>query len=194
MKKPAIKVANKPPNTLKPTTVNSTTISTPKPQKRQRHICGICGKELFSKEEAETHVKNHKVESTTQVMMGAPTPPSQKNKPKLMRCKRCQAIVEARHVKTHVCNSIKYNCKLCECSFGAEHLLIAHLETHTHLKSFPTKTSPIKDKRPLADKFREKRRIVSIQDNHDSQVSHTLISKNIRKKNFLLSFYYNILI
>ncbi|KAL7305988.1 hypothetical protein TKK_0001457 [Trichogramma kaykai] len=51
-------------------------------------------------------------------------------KAKLMRCKRCQAIVEARHVKSHVCNSVKYNCNRCECSFGAEHLLVAHLDTH----------------------------------------------------------------
>ena len=129
------------------------------PPKRHRHICGICGKELFSKEEAEAHVKNHKVEAMTATSPPAPSPPQeqqpqstktpsplsnsatlntsepQKPKAKLMRCKRCQAIVEARHVKTHVCNSVKYNCRLCDCSFGAENLLVVHLETHTQSKT-----------------------------------------------------------
>lgn len=129
--------------------------NTPKPAiQRQRHICGICAEELFSKEEAEAHVKNHKIEPTvsttsTKVKSGmmnstsksSSAPRGSKAKPKLMKCKRCQAIVEEANVKTHQCNSIKYNCTLCECSFGADHLLVQHMETHVQP---PTKESKTK--------------------------------------------------
>lgn len=146
-----------PSQTNKNPVKNTTPVNNaPKPGKRQRHICGICGIELFSKEEAETHVKNHTVEQTVvgkspPTTNSAPTPllQSTKLKHKLMRCKRCQAIVEARNVKAHVCDSVKYKCRLCDCSFGAEHLLVAHLETHTYIvqKSNtikPTATSTVK--------------------------------------------------
>ncbi|XP_011495585.1 PREDICTED: uncharacterized protein LOC105360389 [Ceratosolen solmsi marchali] len=137
--------------------------STPKPLKRQRHICGICGKELFSKEEAEAHVKNHKVDAGS----GRPgSEPTTKSKPKLMRCKRCQAIVEARHVKSHVCNSVKYNCNLCECTFGVEHLLEAHLETHAQYKirqEAANKASASKSGKTL----KEVQRVVVVQENNE---------------------------
>ncbi|KAJ8668221.1 hypothetical protein QAD02_009884 [Eretmocerus hayati] len=135
-------VAAKPPTPSPKVTNNVVGSNTPTPAKRQRHICGICGEELFSKEAAEAHVKNHNVDTIPKsnsshlaneklvTSIPAVTAPLQKHKPKLMRCKRCQAIVEAKHVKTHVCSSVKFNCTLCDCSFGVEHLLKAHMDTH----------------------------------------------------------------
>ncbi|XP_014207508.1 uncharacterized protein LOC106638701 isoform X2 [Copidosoma floridanum] len=133
--------------------------------KRERHLCGMCGKELFSMQEANIHMEQHRAEinskdkpsrptlsvSTNNGNASISTPTSnvstgsnntsinsvQKPKPKLMRCKRCQAIVEAKHVKTHVCNSVKYNCDMCECTFGAQHLLIEHKQTHIQSKNKP---------------------------------------------------------
>lgn len=127
--------------------------SSPKPViQRQRHICGICGVELYSKEEAEAHVKNHKVEPVSAKKANNAVNSLQKSttknlttKPKLMKCKRCQAIVEEANVKTHVCNSIKYNCTLCECSFGADHLLVQHMETHEQMKAKDNKKAKVNE-------------------------------------------------
>lgn len=168
--------------------------------KRQRHICGICGRELFSKEEAESHVKSHKTDSiavnskplkpilpkvtgpkptivTTTTLSMPPTqePPSQsqvqaqskpKPKPKLMRCKRCQAIVEAKEVRSHVCNSVKFNCTLCDCSFGAEHLLLEHIETHARNSKIVKKT----EVKSAANKSVQNRATNNMAEENDSMV------------------------
>ncbi|XP_008209270.1 uncharacterized protein LOC100678424 isoform X2 [Nasonia vitripennis] len=159
---------------------NSTPVNnTHKPGKRQRHICGICGLELFSKEDAETHVKNHTVEPTPVAKSPptaniAPTPllQSTKPKPKLMRCKRCQAIVEARNVKTHVCDSVKYKCRLCDCSFGAEHLLVAHLETHTQIVTKPNTMKPPATSTVKKNAVKEPQRMVITKENYRKIPEH----------------------
>lgn len=181
----AAKVSMSPPvnkTPMRPTVLANSGI---KATKRQRHICGICGKELFSKDEAEAHVKNHTVEATPVAKSKptstsiAPTPLLQtaKPKPKLMRCKRCQAIVEARNVKTHVCDSVKYNCRLCQCSFGAEHLLVVHLENHTQFKEKPNAM-----KSPVAS-------VAKTSIGRETQ--HVVILNENNIKVFYTSFIYN---
>ncbi|XP_058803543.1 titin-like isoform X2 [Phymastichus coffea] len=181
-------------STPKPLTPNSTPSKAI--VKRQRHICGICGKELFSKEEAEAHVKSHKTDSlalsskplkqilpkassglkptivtTTTVTSPAVESQSQsktKPKPKLMRCKRCQAIVEAKEVRSHVCNSVKFNCTLCECSFGAEHLLLEHIETHARNNKIVKKTDVKPTQKSLPNSKTTQERVIVIAESNES--------------------------
>ena len=57
-------------------------------------------------------------------------PAKEQQNDKLMKCKRCQVIVEKRHVKSHVCSCKKFYCNLCDSIFAAEHVLAAHLDIH----------------------------------------------------------------
>ncbi|KAK2581804.1 hypothetical protein KPH14_002277 [Odynerus spinipes] len=87
-----------------------------------KHICGICDFSFNNHSEIEMHMKSHKAENTT----------SRHNKHKMMRCKRCHEIVEARFVKAHVCRSVKqvHKCYVCNFVFRTEKLLARHLESH----------------------------------------------------------------
>ncbi|KAF7409527.1 hypothetical protein HZH68_003908 [Vespula germanica] len=87
-----------------------------------KHICGICNLSFNDRSEIEVHMRSHKVENTI----------SRHNKHKMMRCKRCHEIVEARFVKAHVCRSIKqvHKCYVCNVVFRTEKLLAHHLESH----------------------------------------------------------------
>ncbi|KAF7404639.1 hypothetical protein HZH66_003545 [Vespula vulgaris] len=87
-----------------------------------KHICGICNLSFNDRSEIEVHMKSHKVENTI----------PRHNKHKMMRCKRCHEIVEARFVKAHVCRSIKqvHKCYVCNVVFRTEKLLAHHLESH----------------------------------------------------------------
>lgn len=60
-----------------------------------KHICGVCGDSFGTRREVEIHFSAH----TTSI------PTIRQVKQKMMRCKRCHEIVEARYVKLHVCNS-----------------------------------------------------------------------------------------
>lgn len=89
----------------------------------EKHICGVCEQSFASRSDAITHVRTHKTESTV----------LRHNKHKMMRCKRCHEIVEARFVKAHVCKSTKqhiHKCYVCNSTFRTEKLLVRHLESH----------------------------------------------------------------
>lgn len=90
----------------------------------EKHVCGVCEQSFNSRNDVAAHVRIHKTESTT-----AP----RHNKHKMMRCKRCHEIVEARFVKAHVCKSTKqqtHKCYVCNSTFRTEKLLVRHLESH----------------------------------------------------------------
>lgn len=104
----------------------------------ENHICGVCGSTFHSRMEVEMHVRTHKLApgaSVVQVVLQnneIDLVPQQIKPPqikqKLMRCKRCHEIVEARFVKTHVCKMFK--CHVCNSMFRAKNLLLKHLENH----------------------------------------------------------------
>ncbi|XP_015599982.1 uncharacterized protein LOC107269979 isoform X2 [Cephus cinctus] len=88
-----------------------------------RHVCGVCSDSFGTWKEIEAHVLTHKVEAS----------PAKQNKHRMMRCKRCHEIVEARYVRVHVCRSNKaatHKCYVCNSTFRTEKLLVRHLETH----------------------------------------------------------------
>ncbi|XP_015174514.1 PREDICTED: MATH and LRR domain-containing protein PFE0570w-like [Polistes dominula] len=87
-----------------------------------RHTCGVCNLSFNNRSEIEIHMKLHKVDNTV----------SRPNKHKMMRCKRCHEIVEARFVKSHVCRSMKqmHKCYICNFVFRTEKSLANHLESH----------------------------------------------------------------
>ncbi|XP_053973027.1 uncharacterized protein LOC128873430 isoform X1 [Hylaeus volcanicus] len=87
----------------------------------EKHVCGVCEQSFNSRSEVIAHVRTHKSESTRH------------NKHKMMRCKRCHEIVEAKLVKSHVCKSTKqqsHKCYVCNSTFRTEKLLVRHLESH----------------------------------------------------------------
>ncbi|KAI4482066.1 hypothetical protein M0804_009085 [Polistes exclamans] len=87
-----------------------------------KHVCGVCNLFFNERSEIEVHMKLHKVDNTI----------SRPSKHKMMRCKRCHEIVEARFVKSHVCRSTKqlHKCYVCNFVFRTEKLLAHHLESH----------------------------------------------------------------
>ncbi|XP_076630839.1 uncharacterized protein LOC143346549 isoform X2 [Colletes latitarsis] len=90
----------------------------------EKHVCGVCEQTFSSRSEVVAHVRMHKIESSTV---------PRHNKHKMMRCKRCHEIVEARFVKAHVCKSTKqqtHKCYVCNSTFRTEKLLVRHLESH----------------------------------------------------------------
>ena len=90
----------------------------------EKHICGVCEQSFNSRNDVIAHVRLHKTESMAI---------SRHNKHKMMRCKRCHEIVEARFVKAHVCKSAKqqiHKCYVCNSTFRTEKLLVRHLESH----------------------------------------------------------------
>ncbi|XP_029663442.1 uncharacterized protein LOC115235661 isoform X1 [Formica exsecta] len=105
----------------------------------ENHICGVCALTFSSRKDVEAHVRTHKTMpsasvthvTTLQNENAAATPPRQ-NKQKMMRCKRCHEIVEARFVKSHVCKTATeiHKCYVCNSMFRTEKLLVRHLESH----------------------------------------------------------------
>ncbi|KAG5310090.1 ZN555 protein, partial [Acromyrmex insinuator] len=105
--------------------------------KVENHICGVCGSMFHSRTEVEAHVRTHQLApgaSVVQVVLqNKEIVPqqikSQQIKQKMMRCKRCHEIVEARFVKVHVCKTY-HKCHICNSMFRAKNLLLKHLENH----------------------------------------------------------------
>ncbi|XP_031828744.2 uncharacterized protein LOC116425320 isoform X1 [Nomia melanderi] len=90
----------------------------------EKLICGVCEQTFSSRSEVAAHVRMHKTESPAA---------TRHNKHKMMRCKRCHEIVEARFVKAHVCKSVKqqtHKCYVCNSTFRTEKQLVRHLESH----------------------------------------------------------------
>lgn len=87
-----------------------------------KHVCGVCNLSFNDSSEIEIHMKSHKMENII----------SRYNKHKMMRCKRCHEIVEARFVKLHVCRSVKqvHKCYVCNLVFRTEKSLAHHLDIH----------------------------------------------------------------
>lgn len=94
----------------------------------ENHICGVCGLTFSSRKDVEAHVRTHKVTSTE----NNATAPQQNQKQKMMRCRRCQEIVEARYVKAHTCKNVMntHKCYVCNSTFRTEKLLVRHLDNH----------------------------------------------------------------
>ena len=87
----------------------------------EKHVCGVCQESFNNYNDAATHIRTHKTDTI-----------SKSNKHKMMRCKRCHEIVEARFVKAHICKSTKHvhKCYVCNSTFRTEKLLVRHLENH----------------------------------------------------------------
>ncbi|XP_071564085.1 uncharacterized protein [Temnothorax nylanderi] len=107
----------------------------------ETHMCGLCGLTFQTRKEVDVHILNHKAASdisTVQVELQndqqATSPPQKprQGKQKMMRCKRCHEIVEARLVKTHVCKTSQHKCYVCNSIFRTKNLLAKHLEGHDH--------------------------------------------------------------
>lgn len=104
----------------------------------ENHICGVCALTFSSRKEIQAHVRIHKASANvTQVAelqnenaTAARTLPRQKQK--MMRCKRCHEIVDARFVKSHICKTATevHKCYVCNSMFRTEKLLVRHLESH----------------------------------------------------------------
>lgn len=89
-----------------------------------KYICGICDQTFASLNEKEEHVKSHTTALNSEVT-------SKSKKPRMMRCKRCHEIVDARLVRVHTCRSAKFHkCYVCNSTFRSEKMLVSHLETH----------------------------------------------------------------
>ncbi|EFN78234.1 Zinc finger protein 26 [Harpegnathos saltator] len=93
----------------------------------ENHICGVCGLSFNSRKDVEMHVRSHKVtvpENNTATVT---------RKSKVKRCKRCQTLVDARYVKSHVCKTstpLLHKCYVCNSTFRTEKLLVRHLDNH----------------------------------------------------------------
>ncbi|XP_012279795.1 uncharacterized protein LOC105699417 isoform X2 [Orussus abietinus] len=106
----------------KPT--ETSTLSRLEQTQKKRHICGVCGAVFTERKDVEVHLMSHKSESSTI---------TKQPKHRMMRCKRCHEIVEARLVKAHVCQpltKLPHKCYVCNATFRTEKLLVQHLETH----------------------------------------------------------------
>lgn len=86
------------------------------------HKCSICNRIFISKKDADEHMKFHQ-------------DPTQKNREKLMRCRRCHEIVAARFVKTHICSQ-QYKCNICRASFVLEESYVKHLKSHNQTQVY----------------------------------------------------------
>lgn len=103
----------------------------------ENHICGVCGLTFHTRKDVEAHVRSHKITTDSTVVVlqneNATSPQkSRQGKQKMMRCKRCHEIVEARFVKTHVCKTQLHKCYVCDSMFRTKNLLAKHLESHDH--------------------------------------------------------------
>ncbi|KAL6256894.1 hypothetical protein P5V15_011829 [Pogonomyrmex californicus] len=107
----------------------------------ENHICGVCGLTFHTRKEVEAHVRTHKMApgiTVTQIVLQdekpiqLPKKPGRPSKQKMMRCKRCHEIVEARFVKAHICKLLSHKCYVCDSVFRTKNLLAKHLESHEH--------------------------------------------------------------
>lgn len=115
----------------------------------ENHICVVCGVSFNSRKDVEAHARTHKgssVETNT-------APSRQTQKPKMMRCRRCQEIVEARYVKAHVCKALAcaHKCYVCNSTFRTEKLLMRHLENHDQSEFNIENIMKIEIKKPSED-------------------------------------------
>ncbi|XP_015124480.1 zinc finger and BTB domain-containing protein 41 [Diachasma alloeum] len=115
------------PNILKSSRIDNTPSKKPDNLPREpgdfisnvdKHICGLCGATFPSQSQVEAHYEYHKSPNTVEI------------KHKMMRCKRCQEIVEAKFVKSHVCKTNKYKCEICNKVFNIQKGLEVHLKEH----------------------------------------------------------------
>lgn len=102
----------------------------------ENHICGVCGLTFRTRKDVEAHVRSHKITTDSSIVLqneNATSPQkSRQGKQKMMRCKRCHEVVEARLVKTHVCKTQLHKCYVCDSMFRTKNLLAKHLESHDH--------------------------------------------------------------
>lgn len=100
----------------------------------ENHICGVCGLTFHTRKDVEAHVRSHKITDSSAMQNENATSPQKLRlgKQKVMRCKRCHEIVEARLVKTHVCKTQFHKCYVCDSVFRTRNLLAKHLESHDH--------------------------------------------------------------
>lgn len=99
----------------------------------ENHICGVCGLTFHTRKDVEAHVRSHKITDSALENENAATSPQKsprQSKQKMMRCKRCHEIVEARFVKTHVCKTQFHKCYVCNSMFRTKNLLAKHLDSH----------------------------------------------------------------
>ncbi|XP_012264593.2 uncharacterized protein LOC105690967 [Athalia rosae] len=88
------------------------------------YSCDVCNRTFKTLEEEEEHVKSHYQTPSSEAT-------TKHKKPRMMRCKRCHEIVDARLVRVHICRSSKsHRCYVCNSTFRSEKMLICHLETH----------------------------------------------------------------
>jgi len=143
----------------------------------ENHICGVCGLSFNSRKEVETHVRTHKV--TMLQNENAITFPPRQNKQKMMRCKRCHEIVEARYVKAHVCKTATevHKCFVCNSTFRTEKLLARHLNSHD--QSEFNLTNAIGNKKQSCDADSAHKLITSAMLQPENQRSETTKSQNV---------------
>lgn len=89
----------------------------------EKHICGMCGDTFGTPREVEIHFATHGNSNAT----------NKQSKQKMMRCKRCHEIVDARYVKHHVCLALRslHKCYSCNSSFKTEKMLARHVASHS---------------------------------------------------------------
>lgn len=157
----------------------------------ENHICGVCALTFNSREDVEAHVRTHKVmtspnvttlQNETAVVM---IPPRQ-IKQKMMRCKRCHEIVEARFVKSHVCKTATetHKCYVCNSMFRTEKLLIRHLDSHDQSEFNiinaigNKKSSDVSQKTSQEDQITEstKKSLLSTEKNNQSDIQSDKIT------------------
>ncbi|XP_063992519.1 zinc finger and BTB domain-containing protein 41-like [Diachasmimorpha longicaudata] len=128
------------PNILKNSRIDQANPQSKKPIDSQReteilisstdkHICGLCGTIFPTQSLVEAHYECHRSTATV-------------TKHKMMRCKRCQEIVEAKFVKIHVCKTKQYKCEICCKSFNTQSSLGRHLEEHKSQKELLSTEKP----------------------------------------------------
>ncbi|XP_066592671.1 uncharacterized protein [Prorops nasuta] len=88
----------------------------------EKYNCRSCNINFASRSEGEAHLQLHKTNRSV----------SRLNKNKMMRCRRCHEVVEARFVKVHMCKANRHinKCFACNSVFRTEKLLARHLTTH----------------------------------------------------------------
>ncbi|XP_046429811.1 uncharacterized protein LOC124184308 isoform X1 [Neodiprion fabricii] len=91
---------------------------------QSKYSCDTCKQSFATLHEKEEHTTSHK---TVSCIDAVPKP----KKRRMMRCKRCHEVVDARLVRIHTCRTAKFHkCYVCNSTFRTEKLLVTHLETH----------------------------------------------------------------
>ncbi|XP_046747989.1 uncharacterized protein LOC124412287 isoform X2 [Diprion similis] len=91
---------------------------------QSKYSCDTCKQSFATLHEKEEHTKSHQAVSSIETV---PKP----KKRRMMRCKRCHEVVDARLVRIHTCRTAKFHkCYVCNSTFRTEKLLVTHLETH----------------------------------------------------------------